>query len=258
MNADQDLAKGEVKKLRASGYQYSNKPASWPRAMLAAWRILKDPEAESSNVKEAAIFEVFINQSKFGKKLSRWDLLAEELAEKYPEVRAPMKERRQLGLFDIDKMLAMPEGSLGREYAEHAVRRGINPNLLEPVDEKHDGDWLMNHLYATHDFHHLLTGFYYDMRGEFGVTGFYLGQMPKNTFLTVMVALLLAQRSWKHRDDLPVMLDAFTEGYAMGKRAKCIIGMDYDEILPRDMGDLRVDLGIDEAGTFPEFAIAAE
>ncbi len=255
---DPKLAEGEVKKLRESGYQYSNKPASLPRFLLSTWRILKDPSAESSNVEEAAIFEVFINNSKLGKKISRWDLVAKELAEAYPEVREPMRARKQIGLLDIDEMLAMPEGSLGREYAEHAVRRGINPNLLEPLVEKDDGDWLMNHIYAVHDFHHLLTGFYYDMRGEFGVAGFYLGQMPRNTFLTIMTALLLVQRSWKHRDDLPTMLDAFTQGYAMGKRAKCIIGLNYDEVLTRDMEDLRVELGIAEAGTFPEMAMAAE
>lgn len=243
--------------VKPGEYQYTNKPASWPRALLSVWRIMKDPEKEATDVNEAAILEVFINQSKFGKKFTRWDLLAKEMAETYPEVRPYMQARKQVPWLDVNKMLKMPKGSLGRVYAEYAVERGINPNLLEPVKEEHDGDWLMNHLYATHDFHHLLTGFYYDMKGEFGATGFYMGQMPKNTFLTAMMAVLLIQRSWKQRDELPTMLNAWHEGYEMGKRAKCIIALDYDKVLERNIDELRLELGIAEAGNFPEFAVAA-
>jgi len=237
--------------VKPGEYQYSNKPASLLRTLLAVFRIIKDPEKEASDVSEAAVLEIYINESKLGKKLTKWDSVAKELAERFPDVRDAMRSRKAVPWLDLPAMSKMPEGSLGKTYADYAVSRGINPNLLQPVEVRNDGDWLTNHMYATHDFHHLLTGFYYNMQGEWGVTGFYLGQMPKATFFTVMMSVLLFQRSMKRRDELPSDIEAFIEGYQMGKRAKCIMALDYDTVLTRNIDELREELGIVEAGYFP-------
>lgn len=63
----------------------------------------------------------------------------------------------------------LPVGTFGYEFARHALSRGISPNPVETMPAPDDGDWLMAYMYETHDLWHVLTGFYYNIEGEFGV-----------------------------------------------------------------------------------------
>ena len=214
------------------GFHYSSKPRSFFRAILSAWRVIKDPESIYVNMEEGAILEIYFNCSKLGKKIARWDLLANELMENHPETTQAFHERRRVGYLDVQKLLIMPEGSLGHIFAKGAIERGIDPNHVEPFQVDNDGDWLMAHMYETHDFHHLITGNPYNMTGEYGVVGFYMAQMPKNTFVAFMASILMLQRVWKQRDEIGELFNALSEGYQIGKKAKCLIGLDLLQALP--------------------------
>ena len=66
--------------------------------------------------------------------------------------------------------------------------------------------------------------------------------------------------SYRHRNDrdiIPRLVDAFVEGYRMGRRARCLVGLDWSEIYARDLGELRAEWGITEAGRFPALQAAA-
>jgi ubiquinone biosynthesis protein Coq4 len=240
------------------GYKYSSKPRGFFRALLATWRVLKDPEDLDANVDEAAIVEIYFNRSKFGKKIARWDLLAQELVEAHPEVLEAMKSRRRLKRIDLQQLAAMPVGSFGHTFASLSIDRGIDPNIVEPIPGDTDGDWLMAHLYETHDFWHVLTGHYFNMDGEYGVSGFYMAQMPKFSFFAFFLSLLTLQHVWKKRDSLGGIVRAFCKGYDIGSKAKCVVGLDWENIYHRDLNELREELGIIEAGTLPaELKLAA-
>ncbi len=239
------------------GYQYSNKPRSLPRALLAAWRVLKDPEDLEVNVYEAAIVEIYFNRSRFGRRVARWDLLANEVAESSAEAAEAMHQRRRIKRVDVQALLAMPVGSFGHTFATLAVERGVDPNLVEPMPHETDGDWLIAHLYETHDFWHVLTGNYFNMEGEFGIGGVYLGQMPKFSFIAFFMSLLTLQHVWKKRDALGDMYKAFNQGYELGQNAKCLVGLDWENIYHRNLDELRAELNISEAGKLPEKLLQA-
>jgi ubiquinone biosynthesis protein COQ4 len=226
------------------GFHYSSKPTNFFRAMLAGWRVIKDPESINLNMKEGGIVEIYFNCSKFGKRIARWDLVAKELMENHPETAEAFEERRRVGYLDVQKLLTMPEGSLGQTFAKCSIARGIDPNHVEPLQVDNDGEWLIAHMYETHDFHHLITGNAYDMPGEYGVIGFYMAQMPKNTFVAFMASILMLQRVWKQRDEIGELFNAISQGYQMGKKAKCLIGLDLLQALPRNLDELRTEYGI--------------
>ncbi len=238
-------------------YQYSHKPRGIFRTLLATWRLLRDKEDLNVNVKEAAIVEFAFNRSRWGKKIARWDLLAVEAAEKSEIAAQAMTDRVRMPRYDLDAMAAMPEGTLGNVYARVARQRGIDPNLVEPIPHDSDADWLMAHMYETHDLWHLVTGFYYDNEGEFGVAGFYMGQMPKFSFIAFFAALLMIRTVWNDRDAIAVHTKAFVDGYRMGERAELLIGLDWQSLYTRDLTELRQSLRIDDAGKIPPLALAA-
>ena len=231
--------------------QYSYNPRNPFRTLLALWRVLRDGEDADANIEEATIVQFAFNRSRWGRKVARWDLLAQEIAAASPAAAALMQSRVRLPIVDLDRLASMPEGTLGCEFARYAKERGINPNAVDKMPADNDGDWLMAYSYETHDLWHLLTGFYYNLEGEFGVAGFYMGQMPKHAFVAFFTAILLVRTVWNDRDALATHLAAFVEGYELGKRAKCLIGLDWGAAFDRDLEELRVEWNVHNAGRFP-------
>lgn len=227
------------------------------RTLIALKRVLADPEDIDANIEEAAIVQFAFNRSRLGRRVARWDLLARELAATSAPAADLMARRVRLPEIDLARLAALPRGTLGCEFARHALIRRIDPNLVEKMPATDDGDWLMAYAYETHDLWHVMTGFYYDLEGEFGVAGFYLSQMPKFSFVAAFLSLLIIRTVWTDRDSIAVRFGAFVEGYEMGKRAENLMGLDWGRAFERDLTELRDEWGIEEAGRFPSAAALA-
>lgn len=237
--------------------QYSYRPRNPFRTVIALWRVLREGEDANANVEEATIVQFAFNRSRWGRKVARWDLLAQEVAAASPEAAALMRQRVRLPQIDLNRLAALPNGTLGHEFAAYACSRGINPNAVEKMPADNDGDWLMAYSYETHDLWHLLTGFYYNLEGEFGVAGFYMGQMPKYSFVAFFVSILMLRTVWNDRDAIATHVAAFVNGYELGTQARCLVGLDWATAFDRDLEDLRDDWGVRSAGKFPVAAAAA-
>lgn len=250
----QEFRNGEV---AMSAKKYSYEPQGFFRTAFALRRMMREGDYDKADVEDAAIVEFAFNRSRWGRKIARWDLLAQEVAKSSPEAAVLMKKRVRLPALDINALAALPVGTFGHEFALHAMERGISPNPVETMPAPDDGDWLMAYMYETHDLWHVMTGFYYDMEGEFGVAGFYMGQMPKFSFIAFFSSLLMIRAVWNDRDIIPQLVNAFVEGYTMGRNARCLVGLDWSTIYDRDLAALRAEWGIEEAGKFPELQRAA-
>ena len=237
----------------ANGYQFENKPRNIFRFGLAVLRTLRDPV----NTKEAGIVELTFNRSRWGKKLARWDLVAQELMVDYPQLATIFSDRKRLAKVDLDTLFALPSNTLGHNLAKLERQRGMDPNLVDPLPADNDGEWLMAHVYETHDFWHVLTGFGFDMEGEYGVAGVYMGQMRNNTFLAFMLAIVLVKDIWNDRDHIGEHIRAFCDGHRIGQRSLPMIGLDWSQLWERDMEELRQELNISEAGRIEKAALAA-
>ena len=248
----------EILQMRMQKQPYSYKPRNPFRTLLALWRVLREDEDANANVEEATIVQFAFNRSRWGRKIARWDLLAQEVAASSPESASLMKARSRLPEIDLEQLEELPKGTLGYQFAIHARKRGINPNAVEKMPADNDGDWLMAYSYETHDLWHVLTGFYYDLEGEFGVAGFYMGQIPKYSFVAFFTSILLLRTVWSDRDAVATHMAAFVKGYELGKESKCLIGLDWADSFERDLDELRSEWGVCSAGKFPEVeAIAA-
>uniref|UniRef100_UPI002612665C Coq4 family protein n=1 Tax=Acaryochloris sp. IP29b_bin.137 TaxID=2969217 RepID=UPI002612665C len=71
---------------------------------------------------------------------------------------AQMIEEQYLGPeYDLDKMLQMPEGSLGWTYARVMSALGYEPHFYRLRNMETDADYVINRIRKTHDLHHILT-----------------------------------------------------------------------------------------------------
>lgn len=92
----------------------------------------------------------------------------------YPEVAAGLAELRQpLPAIDLEALRALPEGTLGREYAVHMDRERLRPLDLSENARHRLSDRVLGLRYTLlHDLFHVLLGFDTSLPGELGVWEF--------------------------------------------------------------------------------------
>jgi ubiquinone biosynthesis protein Coq4 len=156
--------------------------------------------------------------------------------------RLALAERSRLKI-DLAELRQLPEGTLGREFAEHMIKNGLDPAAIPVLPVKDEFEFVRAHLYDTHDVWHVVTGFGTDVAGELGLQAFYQAQLPGHLPMAIMTAGLLNTLfySWGDRD---ARMNEIARGWQMGKRADQLFGVRWDKLWARPLAEIRVDLGL--------------
>ena len=232
-------------------YQYSSEPTRNPlRWLLAAWRVSRD----LTNTNEAAIVEIGFSRSRLGRRFAGWGQVADELSAA-PATAAALREHHRLGPLDLNALERLPSGSLGRVFAAHCLGRGIDPNLVS-IPASDDPEFVMAHVFETHDLWHVATGWGNDELGEIGLGGFYLAQLGL-PLIALMLVLILINTIVSHPTTLRARFDAFVAGYQMGKAARPLFGVRWDTMWTRPIAQIREELKLDPGRTVGEGVRAA-
>lgn len=177
-----------------------------------------------------------------------------------PEAQRLIQARQLSGPYDTAALRALPKGSLGHTYATVLGALGYDINFFpEPSffgNLETDADYINYRVYATHDLHHILTGFSLDNFGELGVISVSVAQFshPGLAFTDLMALLL----NW-FRDDTPIdelethaerahtaayAFGRISEGLEMGANAKPLFALPWEQLMERNLTELRQELQI--------------
>jgi ubiquinone biosynthesis protein Coq4 len=217
------------------------------RFMRAFHRLVEDPSQLD------VVFEL-------GRRALTGSTLPPELArpEVLAYVRAPQPPRPLH--IDLDALHGMPQGTLGRAFADWLTAQGFKPNELMEYDRVHNqGDSEVvryrTHLQSTHDLWHVLTGFGTDVDGEVGLQAFYLAQLNTPLSLVVLAAALLGVL--RQHGDAASLMDAITRGWRMGKSARPLFGSDWASLWATPLAEVRARFGLAPADTMSGHAPAS-
>lgn len=162
--------------------------------------------------------------------------------------------------YDSAALRALPQGTLGHTYATVMEVMGYDMNFFpEPeffASLETDADYVNYRATATHDLHHILSGFSLNNFGELGVISISVAQFshPGSAFLDLMALLL----SW-FRSDTPIdQLETIQEqarsasyaykmignGLEMGLNAKPLFPVIWEERWEQNLNELRAEMGI--------------
>lgn len=173
---------------------------------------------------------------------------------------ALIQSRRLSGPYSSEALLAMPRGSLGHTYATALQAMGYDINFFpQPAffnNLVEDADYINYRVYATHDIHHIVSGFSLDNFGELGVISISVAQFshPGLAF-TDLIALLM---SWLYTDTPIDELESpadqartaayafrmISQGLEMGAAAKPLFPVIWEERFEQNLEELRAELGI--------------
>lgn len=162
---------------------------------------------------------------------------------KTPEGDALLKDRPTLmaGTVDLDTLGKLPEGTVGRAFAQYFIDNKIQP-FATPYEVRNDLDYVVKWYRETHDLHHVLTGYATDAIGEMEVQAFAWGNLGLRTspFILFFAALLRPHGLppiWKYSDRL-------RDAYERGKASKNLFSVRYEQFMEKTVDELRDALEI--------------
>lgn len=186
-----------------------------------------------------------------------------------PVGRAALRDRRELlaVLRDVEKLEAMPEGSLGRAYLHFLRSQQITAEGLvaaseegRRTDEALDADRMLfrDRLRDMHDLWHVVSGYRGDIIGEAAVLAFSFVQ-TRSPGVGLIAAL-----GFLKTGELPGARGTIARAVARGRRAAWLPGVDWESMLARPLDEVRAELGLLDTPSYeplytsdPRFVAAA-
>ena len=145
---------------------------------------------------------------------------------------------------DLDKLIEYPEGSFGREYAEHMKKYNLKAFNISPELE----DIAQRNVFAlryviTHDIFHVLLGFDTSYAGEIGVLAFATAQ---NYSQSLKISLLVAKILYPiiAVKQIKAIFANLKKGEELGKKAKFLLGYRFEEHWEEPLDRVRESLGL--------------
>jgi len=157
-------------------------------------------------------------------------------------------------LSDRATLAALPPGSLGRAYYEFMASEDLSAEQLvelskvqRPFADDEIG-WFRNRNREMHDLLHVTAGYGRDPLGEACVVAFSFAQTGQKGF--AVIATVAACRIARRLPGQHVPRAVF-EAYRQGRRAKWLIGADWESLLSQPLAAVRAQLGVTPPTRYP-------
>lgn len=186
--------------------------------------------------------------------------LCERILAEDPAAQALIHQRRLSGPYDAAALRQLPRGSLGHTYVTVLDTLGYDINFFpEPTffnNLETDADYINYRVFATHDIHHIVSGFSLDGFGEIGVVSISVGQFnhPGLAFTDLMSLLI----NWFRNETPEGQLNTHAErlqtasytfrmishGLEIAAQAQPLFPVIWEERMGQNLEELRRELGV--------------
>ncbi len=200
-----------------------------------------------------------------------WRRTSEEVRQAYlsqlrsnPAVEAWCAEHYLADDPDFDALLKLPHNSLGYLYARHIVDNNLNKTIASDYRRAHERMQAEGKLegmpdevryavlrgFQIHDVMHILTGYLTTGWGEIALQAFSLGQLQLPYF-SIWMSTLTTQMTFHNPAMTTSVMDAISQGWQLGRQAKNVNFVRWEERFAEPIEDLRREFGLPEAVAQP-------
>ncbi|MCJ8279175.1 MAG: Coq4 family protein [Rivularia sp. ALOHA_DT_140] len=145
---------------------------------------------------------------------------------------------------DLDKLIEYPEGSFGREYAEHMKTNNLQPlNVSSELEDIAQRNVFALRYVINHDIFHILLGFDTSYAGEIGVLAFAATQ---NYSKSLKIGFLFAKILYPiiAPGQIKAIIANQKKGQELARNAKFLLGYRFEEHWDEPLNKIREDLGL--------------
>jgi ubiquinone biosynthesis protein COQ4 len=166
-----------------------------------------------------------------------------EFLSQEPSCKQALEKRSLLGQVDLAQLHQLPPETLGYRYADHMLRNGFTP---PPTRNQADNPYTFmgQHLGETHDIWHIVTGCDTDVSGEIKLQAFYIAQIYPSKFWMALLAKNLLKTALEDPEHSHEHLEALVQGWALGKQAKPLFGIEWNQLWETPLSTLQSQLKI--------------
>lgn len=168
---------------------------------------------------------------------------AADYLKKDPDCATLIQERYIPASYNLDQLLTYAPDSLGYQFAVAMKKVGFDPDLHAGMTADSDAKYVELRLSQTHDIWHVITGFDVSKIGEIGLQAFHLPQFPY-PLATVLLANSLMSSTLLAPQELPQLIEAIAQGFAMGKAAKPLFAQRWEEGWQKPLAQWQSELNI--------------
>jgi ubiquinone biosynthesis protein COQ4 len=159
-----------------------------------------------------------------------------------PETASLIEARQPMVEPDVAALAQLPEGTLGRAFADHLGARGLSVDFYPVMPVRDDASFVAMRMRRTHDVWHVVTGFDTDVPGELGLQAFVLAQL--HTPLATLILTVGLLRSLWEPLGLDATMDAVSRGWSMGRACAPLFAQRWELVWERSLATLRSELGL--------------
>lgn len=170
--------------------------------------------------------------------------LAIDYVKTLPGVAEIVRDRYLAPSPNMAALATLPEGSLGRCFADYIQETGFDPNYYRALPVTDDTSYILTRLRQTHDIWHLVTGLGSSVNGELGLQAFCLAQI-RIPLPVLLIAGGLLKTLLTAPEALGDLLEQIALGYRMGAKAKPFLAQRWEEHWDRPLEAWRQELGLE-------------
>lgn len=204
----------------------------WRLALDALGRVMVKPEQTD----QVLVFSMYANAGTMPSRIHRFF--------DDPRGRRLYEERRLIDTrsVDLDALGALPEGTLGRAYADFLRSRGLSPDVFEHAPAEVPDPrmaYVIQRLRQTHDLWHVVTGYETDPASEIALQAFTFAQVRAPSSL--VLAALGTLRGTPSKPDLVLEV---VSAFRIGRRAEKLAVFPWEDHWTRPLVEVREMLGL--------------
>ena len=212
----------------------------WKRAFTALAAVLRDPDRTD----QVLVFSTYANAGSMRDRIHRFL--------DHPAGALLYREHRTIDAHSVDlaALAALPEGTLGRAYANFLDSRGLTPDIFEHPPDNISSPamaYVIQRLRQTHDLWHVVTGYDTDPASEVALQAFTFGQLRAPS--SGILALLGTLRGSQLKRDLVVDV---LRALRLGARAEKLAAFPWEDHWAAPLTEVRTMLGLPTAPRDPE------
>jgi ubiquinone biosynthesis protein Coq4 len=212
-----------------SRFQHSLKALEQARHLIAVGR------SKGELTKIADLVDSFLDTPQMEACIARFRAL--------PDGAALMDQRYPPLQPDLERLSALPVGSLGHTYAALIRRLHYDPEFFRPRPIDSEARWLTQRIATTHDLHHVVSGFATSPAGENGVLAITATQIGFPAYVSLAHVLQIAEFRFKP-DRYELLSRAISHGTTIGFTAQPFATARWEEDWALPVAEWRQRLGV--------------
>jgi ubiquinone biosynthesis protein COQ4 len=146
--------------------------------------------------------------------------------------------------YNLEALSQLPSGTLGKEYASHMIGNNFSSDIYPRYDTSRASFWLFERANKTHDIWHVVTGFDTSSEGEIALNNFYLAQRSAPDYALINISGILSSLKSGNPLDIDKMTQAISDGYQLGKKAKSLIGVKWEDMWDKQLSKIKQELNV--------------